>query len=158
MTTPIGDIPASSIPAARTWIFDGIQAQLAAETAVLVCLDEPGPYQPDQIICVGDVHQQYNPENVVGSGGAYWLREDYTITVLVDVYRGGDEPAQAFARARQLADLVVAVVRSDPSLGGAVDRAKPGMAQHTSGWAEDSHGASGRQTVIEIGIDCLKTL
>ncbi|WP_371646491.1 hypothetical protein [Streptomyces mirabilis] len=155
MTTPIGNIPASSIPAARTWILEGVQAQLASDTAVLVCLDEPGTYQPDEIINIGDVHQQYNPENVVGSGGPYWLREDYTITVTVDVFRGGDDPAGVFARARQLADLVVAVVRSDPSLGGAVDRGKPGMVQHTSGWAEDHKG---RQCVIEIGIDCLKTL
>ncbi|MER6064831.1 hypothetical protein ABT167_27390 [Streptomyces sp. NPDC001792] len=155
MPTPIGNIPASSIPAARAWILAGLQTQLAADKGVLVCLDEPGPYQPDDIIAVGDVHQQYNPENVVGSGGAYWLREDYTITVTVDVYRGGDDALGVFTRARQLADLVVAVVRSDPSLGGAVDRGKPGMVTHTSGWAEDHKG---RQTVIEIGIDCLKTL
>jgi hypothetical protein len=155
MTTPIGNIPASSIPAARTWIFNGLQTQLASVKNVLVCLDEPGTFQPDDIICVGDVHQQYNPESVVGSGGAYWLREDYTITVTVDVYRGGDDAATVFARGRQLADLVVAVVRSDPSLGGAVDRGKPGTVQHTSGWSEDHKG---RQSVVEIGIDCLKTL
>lgn len=155
MTTPIGDIPASSIPAARAWILAGLQAQLALDKDVLVCLDEPGPYQPADIVAIGDVHQQYNPENVVGSGGAYWLREDYTITVTVDVYRGGDDALATFARARQLADLVVAVVRSDPSLGGAVDRGKPGTVTHTSGWTEEH---TGRQTVIEIGIDCLKTL
>ncbi|MGW1892143.1 hypothetical protein ACWCP6_18065 [Streptomyces sp. NPDC002004] len=155
MSTPIEDIPSSSIPAARSWILAGIQAQLATSKGVLVCLDEPGTYQPDEIVSVGDVHQQYSPENVVGSGGAYWLREDYTITVIVDVFRGGDDPAAVFARARQLADVVVAVVRSDPSLGGAVDRAKPASVQHTSGWTEDHKG---RQTVIEIGIDCLKTL
>lgn len=155
MPTPIGDIPASSIPAARTWIFDGVQTQLAAEKNLLVCLDEPGPYQPDEIIAVGDVHQQYNPESIVGSGGSHWLVENYTITVTVDVYRGGDQPAAVFARARQLADLVVAVVRSDPSLGGAVDRAKPSSVTHTSEWDEDHKG---RHTVIDIGIDCLKTL
>ncbi|MER6533015.1 hypothetical protein ABT215_04170 [Streptomyces sp900105755] len=155
MTTPIGNIPASSIPAARTWIYEGLKAQLADQAGTLVCLDEPGPYQPDEIVMVGDVHQQYNPENVVGSGGPYWLREDYTITVIVDVFGGGDNPLAVFARARQLADLVVAIVRSDPSLGGAVDRGKPGLVQHTSGWDEDHKG---RQTVIEIGIDCLKTL
>ncbi|MET7982524.1 hypothetical protein [Streptomyces sp. NPDC005281] len=155
MTTPIGDIPASSIPAARMWIFNGLTAQLADSKGVLVCLDGPGTYQPDEIINIGDVHQQYSPENTVGSGGAYWLREDYTITVTVDVYRGGDDPVGTFARARALADLVVAVVRSDPSLGGAVDRGKPGSATHTNGWTEDHKG---RQAVIEIGIDCLKTL
>lgn len=155
MTTPIGDIPASSIPAARAWILSGVQTQLALDKGVLVCLDEPGPYQPDDIISIGDVHQTYSPESAVGSGGPHWLREDYTITVTIDVYRGGDDPAGSFARARQLADLVVAVVRSDPSLGGAVDRGRPGVATHTSAWDDDHKG---RHVVIELGIDCLKTL
>lgn len=155
MTTPIGDIPASSIPAARAWIFAGLQAQYPESSGVLVCLDEPGPFQPDDIIAVGDVHQTYSPEASVGSGGPYWLREDYTITVTVDSYRGGDDAAAVFAAARAMADTVCALVRSDPSLGGAVDRARPATATHTSGWDEEHKG---RQTVIEIGIDCLKTL
>lgn len=155
MTTPIGDIPASSIPAARNWILAGLQTQLASDTAVLVCLDTPGPYQPDDIVSVGDVQQTYSPEQTVGSGGPGWLREDYTVTVTVDVYRGGDDPASTFARARQLADLVVAVVRSDPSLGGAVQRARPGSVQHTSEWDDDHKG---RHVVIEIGIECLTLL
>lgn len=155
MTTPIENIPASSIPAARAWILDGLQTQLADQPAVLVCLDEPSTDEPDDIISVGDVQQTYSPESVVGSGGPHWLREDYTITVIIDCFRGGDDAAAVFARARELADLVVAVVRSDPSLGGAVDRGKPGSVQHTSAWTEDHMG---RQTVIELGIDCLKTL
>jgi len=155
MSTPIGDIPASSIPAARTWILTHLQAQYPASSGVLVCLDEPGPYQPDDIIAVGDVHQTYSPEASVGSGGQGWLREDYTITVTVDSYRGGDDPAGVFAAARTMADMVVAVVRSDPSLGGAVDRARPATATHTNGWDEEHKG---RQSVIEIGVDCLKTL
>jgi hypothetical protein len=155
MSTPIGDIPASSIPAARNWILAGLQAQLAADPAVLVCLDEPGTNQPDDIVNVGEVQQTYSPQSTVGSGGPGWLREEYTVTVTVDVFRGGDDAAGTFARARQLADLVVAVVRSDPSLGGAVDRGMPGTAQHTTGWSEDHMG---RTAVIEIGIECLKTL
>lgn len=155
MTTPIGDIPASSIPAARNWILAQLQAQYPESSGVLVCLDEPGPYQPDDIISIGDVHQTYSPEQTVGSGGQGWLREDYTITVTVDCYRGGDDAAGVFAAARALADMVVAVVRSDPSLGGAVDRARPGSVTHTGGWDEEHKG---RQTVIDLGIDCLKTL
>lgn len=160
MTTPIGGIPASSIPAARTWIYDNVQANATPDATspaseLLVCLDEPGPYEPDDIISVGDVHQTYGPANTVGSGGALWLREDYTVTVTVDVFRGGDDPGGVFARAKTLADLVVAVVRSDPSLGGAVDRARPQSATHQVSWDEDHKG---RHCLVEIEIACLKTL
>ncbi|AEW94597.1 MULTISPECIES: hypothetical protein [Streptomycetaceae] len=160
MTTPVGQIPASSIPAARAYLLAQIQANTTADPAspsseLLVCLDEPGPYQPDDIISIGDVHQTYSPEATVGSGGSHWLLETYTITITVDVYRGGDDPAGVFSRARSLADLVVAVVRSDPSLGGAVDRGRPGGVTHEVRW-DDEH--KGRHCVIEIAIECLKTL
>lgn len=155
MTTPIGDIPASSIPAARAWILAGIQAQLTDEPAVLVCLDGPNTYNPPDIVSVGEVQQTYSPQSTVGSGGQGWLREDYTITVTVDCMRGGDDAPGVFLRARQLADLVVAVVRSDPSLGGAVERARPTTADHTTGWSDDHQG---RQTVIDISVECMKTL
>ncbi|MFJ2575968.1 hypothetical protein [Kitasatospora aureofaciens] len=160
MTTPIGVIPASSIPAVRAWLLAQLQANLTADplsksSELLVCLDEPGPYQPDDIVSIGEVHQTYSPESVVGSGGAGWLREDYQLHVTVDVYRGGDDPAGTFLRARALADLVVAVVRSDPSIGGAVDRARPTSATHTASW-DDEH--RGRHVSIDIVVDCLKTL
>jgi hypothetical protein len=155
MTTPIEDIPASSIPAARAWILDGIEAQLAGATGMLICLDEPGPNQPDDIICVGEVTQTYGPLDIVGSGGRLWLTEEYSVTVTISVFRGGDDPVTVFNRARQLADLVVAVVRSDPSLGGAVDRARPARASHSSAWTEDH---TGRLCEIELSIDCLKSL
>lgn len=155
MTTPIGNIPASSIPAARSWILAGLQAQLASSPKVLVCLDDPGPNQPDDIVSVGDVTQTYSPESTVGTGGPGWLREDYTITVTVDCFRGGDVASEVFAAARTLADLVVAVVRSDPSLGGAVARARPGTVQHAGEWDEEHMG---RHVVIDVGVDCMKTL
>lgn len=155
MTTPIADIPASSIPAARGYLFDNLSAQLLGVGNLLVCYDEPGPNLPDDIICVGEVQQTYSPEQTVGSGGRFWLREDYTITVTVSVYRGGDDALGVFARARELADLVVAVARADPSFGGAVDRGRPGALSHQSGWTEDHNG---RLCEIAIGIDCMFTL
>ncbi|MGH3381857.1 MAG: hypothetical protein ACRDP6_44730 [Actinoallomurus sp.] len=156
MSTPIGDIPASSIPAARDWIFAGLRAQLAGRPEVLVCLDGPGTDQPNDIVSVGEsIPQTYSPESTVGSGGPGWLREDYTVMVHVECFRGGDVAAEVFAAARALADLVIAVVRSDPSLGGGVQRARPGSISHTAGWSEDHKG---RLVEIEIGIDCMNTL
>ncbi|AUG78093.1 hypothetical protein CFP65_3293 [Kitasatospora sp. MMS16-BH015] len=160
MTTPLGAIPASSITAARAWILARLQAVLTPDPAspsseLLVCDGGPGPYQPDDIVSLGDTHQTYAPESGVGSGGAGWLREDYQLHITVDVYRGGDNPDATFARARTLADLVVAVVRSDPSLGGAVDRARPATAAHSTGW-DEAH--SGRHVEIDLTVDCLKTI
>ncbi|MEY9944889.1 hypothetical protein [Kitasatospora sp. GAS1066B] len=153
-------IPTSSIPAARTWLYAQLLATLTPDplsttSQLLVCLDEPGPFQPDDIVSVGEVHQTYSPESGVGSGGPGWLREDYQLHITVDVFRGGDDPAGVFARARLLADQVVAVVRADPSLGGAVDRARPASASHTAGW-DDEH--RGRHVSIDLVVDCLKTL
>ncbi|WP_035799867.1 hypothetical protein [Kitasatospora mediocidica] len=160
MTTPIGAVPASSITAARAWIFTHLQTTLTPDptsptSELLVADGDPGPYQPDDIVSVGEVHQTYAPESGVGSGGPGWLREEYQLHITVDVYRGGDNPAGTFARARALADLVVAVVRSDPSLGGAVDRARPAGAAHTTGW-DDEH--RGRHVSIDLTIDCLKII
>jgi hypothetical protein len=160
MTTPIGSIPASSIPAARAWLLAQLQAVLKPDPAspaseLLVCDGEPGTYQPDDIVYLGDVHQTYDPQSTVGTGGPQWLREDYEITLHVDVFRGGDDPTTCFARARTLADLAVAVVRSDPSLGGAVDRARPHTATHTTGWDADHKG---RTVAVELSVACLKTL
>jgi len=164
MTTPINQIPASSIPAARSYLFTQLQALLTADTtdanaSLLVCMDGPSTDIPEDVVSVGDVHQTYSPESNVGSGGSHWLREDYTITVEIQVVRGTDDSTVTFARARALADLVIALVRSDPSLGGAVDRARPAAVTHETGWAKDQSGQTiGRHTSIDIGIDCLKTL
>lgn len=160
MTTPIGDIPASSIPAARNYLYNQLQSLLTADpndstASLLVCLDGPNTSIPEDVVSVGDVHQNYAPESSVGSGGPHWLREDYTITVEIQVSRGTDDSSVTFARARYLADQVVALVRSDPSLGQVVDRARPAAVSHTTEWQESGHG---RQTFIELGIECLKTL
>jgi hypothetical protein len=163
MTTPIGSIPSSSIPAAMAWLLAGLQANITADPAadgLLVCLGEPGTFQPQDIVFIGEIHQVYSPQSTVGSGGANWLREDYQVTVTVDCTRGGDDQVAVLTRARQLADLVVAVVRSDPSMGGAVDRCRPEQATHTLGWLDTDaqKSGTGRHVAIAITLDCLKTL
>jgi hypothetical protein len=158
-------IPTSSIPAARAYLLSQIQSTLTQDSAdptaeLLISLDEPGTHEPADIVWIGDVHQTYSPHATVGSGGALWLREDYTVEITISVVRSGDDGTSAlalavFTRARALADQIVNVVRSDPSLGGVVDRARPGSVTHQSSWTADGQG---RETEIQIAIECMFVL
>lgn len=143
-------IPASSIPAAKLFLFNGI-VSLINDTAVLVAYDEPGPNQPDDIVMVGGVDRQVAALQMVGSGQAGWLDETYTIDVVVSVFRGGDDARTAFERACVLADQVVYVVRTDPSLGGAVVVAHPEASRYEPAWDDDHRG---RLVTVTIPIYC----
>ena len=158
-------IPTSSIPAARAYLLSQLQATLTQDPAdptaeLLIDLDQPGTHEPADIVWIGDVHQTYSPHATVGNGGALWLREDYTVEITISVVRSGDDGTTAlaqtvFTRARYLADQIVNVVRSAPDLGGAVDRARPGGVTHQSSWTTDGQG---RETEIQISIECMKVL
>lgn len=159
-------IPTSSIPAARAYLLSQIQSTLTQDpndptAELLISLDEPGTHDPFDIVIVGDVHQTYQPYASVGSGAAYWLEENYSVEITISVFRAGDDgttalAATVFNRARFLADQIVNIVRSDPSLGGAVQRARPGAVTHQSGWSTE--GSSGRETEIQIPIECIYVL
>jgi hypothetical protein len=143
-------IPASSVPAAKLFLYNGITTQIN-DTAVLVSYDTPGPNQPDDLVVIGAVTRTVVPYQMVGSGQAGWLDETYTIEVIVDVFRGGDNARTAFERACTLADTVAFVVRTDPSLGGAVLVAHPAQVHYEGIW-EDEH--RGRRAVATIEVNC----
>jgi hypothetical protein len=143
-------IPASTVPAAKLYLYTQITA-LINDAAVLVAYDPPSTYQPDDIVMVGAVDRQVVPYQMVGSGGAGWLDETYQIEVVVSVFRGGDNARTAFERACTLADQVVYVVRSDPSLGGAVVVAHPEVSRYEPAWEEDHKG---RLVTVTIPINC----
>jgi hypothetical protein len=117
-------IPVSTAPTAKLYLYNQIIA-LVNDPAVLVSYGEPGLEQPDDIIVVGAVSRQVVISQMVGSGGTGWLDETYTIGVDVEVYRGGADAPTADARAWALVGVVETVVRTDPSLGGAVIVAHP---------------------------------
>lgn len=139
-------IPISTVPAAKAYLVEKITKALA-NPKVLVSYDDPGPNQPDDIIVVGDVNRTITPWAMVGGGGAGWLGENYTITVTVSVFRGGDFAQAVTERAYELADLIVAVVRQDPSLGGLVLTARPEATQSGTDWTDDHKG---RVTTLPI--------
>lgn len=145
-------IPASSIPAAKQYLFNQIAAALASSKDLRVYMDEPPTDPPPEsdVIVVGNVEQTFEPWEMVGSGGAGWLYEKYSIQVLVSVYRGGDEPIIVLTQATNLVYQVCSVVRTDPSLGNNVLQAYPASVNYESGWSDE--GASGRITEAEIKI------
>jgi hypothetical protein len=153
-------IPGSSIPAVRRYLFDQLTAQLTTDPAfpkaqLLVVYDQPGPFQPDDIVSIGKVSRQVAVSSLVGSGGAGWLEERFQVEVIVDVFRGGDYAQAAFERAVALVDAVCAVVRGDPSLGGCVLEARPAGSTYDSEW-DDEH--KGRHCVGTIEVDCYQRI
>lgn len=153
-------IPPSSAPVARTWLYDQLTAQLTPDplsksSSLLVCYDQPGTNQPDDIVAIGKVTRNVSVNSFVGGGGAGWLEERYQVAVTVDVYRGGDDSQIAYSRATALVDAVIAVVRADPSLGGAVIQARP-LSDITEVEWDEQH--LGRHATSVIEIDCLQRI
>lgn len=146
-------IPVSTAPQVKAYLFTQLQTAITPVTgsSLLVCYDEPGPNEPDDIVSVGDVTTRTTtPLAMVGSGGAGWLIEDYSIEVVVDCYRGGDDPQTVTERAWALIGQVETVVRNDPSLGGLAIEAKPGSCRSESMW-DDAH--KGRRVRVTVAVD-----
>jgi len=153
-------IPTSSAPAARLWLFTQLSAQITPDPSnpdarLIVVYDEPGPDQPEDIVSVGAVHRTVKAKRLVGGGGPGWLDESYTVEITVDVYRGGDDAQGVYTRAQSLVDAVVAVVRSDPSLGDSVTVAVPLTDQTEVTWDPDHLG---RVATSVIQIQCANTI
>lgn len=132
-------IPASTVPAAVSYLHSHITTAVN-DDAVLVSYGPPSPNQPDDMIVVQNIDREVIPYQMVGSGQAGWLDERYSIEVVVSVFRGGDYGQVVLERASALADIVVAVVRTDPSLGGAVVVAHPGTVRYEQSWDQDHKG------------------
>jgi hypothetical protein len=149
-------IPVSTTTAVRAYLFQALTAAMTPDmfdksASLLVCYDEPGPDQPEDIVTVGKVARQLGVSSLVGSGGAGWLDEQYTVEIQVEVYRGGDDPQAAYARCADLVDVAISVVRSDPTLGGAVIVARPISHTQEVMW-DDAH--SGRVASAAVEIQC----
>lgn len=139
--------PVSTAPTVRAYLLAEI-AELV-DAAVLVSDGPPGPNQPDDIIVIGDVDNNIEIAAVVGDGGQGWLVERYDLIITVSCYRGGDDNNEVFARAAELAGLVVEVVRQDPSLAATVLLAVPERWTSDSSW-EASY--KGRLVDIDVTI------
>lgn len=147
-------IPGSITKAAKAWIFSALDAALSADSgnSFLVCYDEPGPNQPDDIVSVGAVDRTLARAGMVGSLGAGAFQDTITVHVIVSVYRGGDVAQTVFERACDLIDGVIDVIRADPTLGGIALRAWPkSFVVGAAAWEEDHKG---RVSETDIPIEC----
>lgn len=149
VSTPV---PGTTAVAVRRYLFDTLTATLAPDplsktSDLLVCYDEPGPYQPDDIVSVGKVERTINTNSMVGGGGAGWLEESYTVDVDIEVFRGGDDPQGVFTRTSDLIDQIAAVAREDPSLGERVLVCKPTASTCEVEWDEEHKGRLGNGSI-----------
>jgi hypothetical protein len=125
MPNDILNIPGSASADVRVWLYDQFTQYmtpdpLSPDSELLICYDEPGPNQPDDIVVIGEVTRAIEFSAFVGNGSAGYMSERFTIAIQIDVYRGGDDAPAVHARARLLADTVIAIVRNDLTAGGNV--------------------------------------
>lgn len=139
-------IPVSTVPAVKSYMRDqvmtALQDQVIPGFALVVCYDRPGQYRPPEIVVIGKIYdRRVDGFTMVGSGGAGWLKEEYEFECIVDVFRPGESlQIEAYDRAWQLMSIVETVVRTDPSLGGLVIRARPDRSYDDSEWERDGKG------------------
>jgi hypothetical protein len=156
----VTDIPVSTAPAVRDWLFEQCNAALTPDpldksAQLIVVYDAPGTYQPQDIVTVGEVSTEYTTNSLVGGGGAGWLQERYRVTVEVVIFRGGDNAKAVCDRAHLLAGQIVRIVRSDPTLGGNVLTGMPAASTY-SGDVSDDHSA--RLGTLSLQIEAYQRL
>lgn len=139
--------PVSTVPRAKSFLFTQTQAALdllpaLGYAAPLLTYDRPGIYRPPELIVIGKIYdRRVSGFAMVGSGGAGWLKEDYELEVIVDVFRPGESlQIEAYNRAWELMSLIENVVRADPSLGSLVIRARADRSYDDSEWERDGKG------------------
>ncbi|GAC1373715.1 MAG: hypothetical protein NVSMB4_00570 [Acidimicrobiales bacterium] len=143
----------SSVPAAVAYLLANIVTQVA-DTKVLIEQGTAGTNNPNDMILVGEtVNRTLTFDDLTTATATGAVAEHFTITVRCSSFLGGDTPGVAFSRVYVLADAVVAVLRSDPTLGGAVAScaAEPVVADATDDW--DVTG-KGRLAEILFQVTC----
>lgn len=151
-------IPASTAPAVMAYLVAQLKAapEMPATLLgdpVLVSYGIPGTYNTPAAIAVGTrIIGTNRMEQLVGSGGAGWLYENYQLEVMTEAFLGGDDPQSVEQAAFSLWQLVSDVVRDDPSLGGLVVVAYPARWESQSSW-DPNHKGRVCQITAEIDVE-----
>ena len=153
-------IPASTVPAVKSWLFTQLQTACKPDPLggidLLVRYGDPGPYDPLDVVSIQGASSPVRPAAFTGGETAqYSFKEEYTLTVVVDVQRkggGADNPnlvadTQAYALVTQIED----VIRTDPTCGGNVLVARPVSRRESSRW-DDNHVAYAVTVTVSISV------
>lgn len=123
--------PVSTVPAAITYLNTAIEAQTSTDALpILVAIgDDPTLYQPNDVILIGAVRRTPKVDTFIGSGGQFWLNEEYEIEIVVSSWSGDNDGPASMNRAWQLVGYIEFAVRLDPSLGNLVNLAYPSLTE-----------------------------
>lgn len=139
-------IPVSIAKGAKAWLYGQLQAAFEGWTCdtgapLMVSYDEPGKNQPNDIVAVRSLKRRLDAGGMVGSMGAGAVYDTVELDVVASVFRGGDIAQACFERACDLVDVIVSVVRADPSMGGLVTVARVADIDiPEAGWTENHAG------------------
>ena len=130
----------SAVNAALTAIVSAVTASVN-DTSVLITEGPPTLNQPDDLIVIGErINQQYAPHALVGSAGSGFLHETFQVSIVIDVFRGGDNFTTTRSRCMALSKLCDDAIRNDPTLAGSVYLAYPSDHSYEQLWEVDSKG------------------
>ncbi|MCU1590091.1 MAG: hypothetical protein JWP11_1347 [Frankiales bacterium] len=128
-------IPVPTHAAVKASLFTG----LTALNLCTIFYDDPTTDLEDDWISLGATRGTFLPQDLVGTGGAGWLREAYTLDVEISSFRGDDDPQATYERCAVLMAAVVDYVRQDPTLGGLINiQVRPDAFEVDPAW-EDEH-------------------
>lgn len=155
MTVPMSSVPVSTAPAVVAFLTAGLTTNLTQydpQTALSVAyIEQTGGYNAFDQVTIGDVgNRTVRRTQMVGTGGAGWLYEEYTLDIEVMSWQGGQNLQLVVERAWRLLGQVEAFIRSDPSLGNLVIVAYPSSSKSTAGYMDDKKGVS---CVIDVTVD-----
>jgi hypothetical protein len=89
---------------------------------------------------------------MIGGGGAGWLDETYSVEIVIDVFRAADSGQVAYQRAMDIANGVIALVRTDITLGGHVIKSQPKSDDAEVEWDADH---AGKRATVTLEIECV---
>jgi hypothetical protein len=108
---------------------------------VVVQYGDMGTNVPPCFIAVGASVQAVNaPFEMVGTGGAGWIKETYRVEIQVSAFEGGSNFQATAEAAYTMWQAVAGVVRADPSLGGLVIVAWPASHDLAQSWEQNHKG------------------
>lgn len=143
--------------AAVAWIITAAKTDITAVTGhdLWIGYGEPIDTDPDDQFYLMDVESEAAMIGMRTPTAAAPMSETLIIPFRVSVFREDSTGQAAFERCADMVNAIVAAVRTDPTLGGAVLNAQPQRVTYPTPAAAPS--GVGRVCETELTFDCLGT-